>query len=176
MAQPFVGQVLAVGFQFAPVGWLPCDGRSLPIAQYDVLYSLIGTTYGGDGVNTFNVPDLRGRLAIHQGQKPGLPNVVIGQAMGTESVTLAQTELPAHGHTLSVSSTTGTTNIPASSVLLAAGNQESAKVYDAMPASPTALAPGALTGIGAGQPHENRQPVLTINYIICAEGVYPPQS
>src|SRR4029453_7998397 len=98
MSEPFLGQIQAFGFNFAPRGWATCDGQILPIAQNTALFSLLGTTYGGNGVNTFGLPDLRGRVAVHQGNGPGLSPYVIGEVTGTESVTLILTQMAAHNH------------------------------------------------------------------------------
>ncbi|HET7881837.1 MAG TPA: tail fiber protein [Acetobacteraceae bacterium] len=175
MAQPYVGQILAVGFNFAPVGWLLCNGQTLPISQYQVLFALIGTTYGGDGVNTFALPNLCGRVAVNQGQGPGLSAYVLGQNAGTESVTLTTGQVGAHGHPLRASSQTGTTATPSSSVALAQNAQSLVNLYGTVTAN-TTLQPGSIGVSGGSQSHENRQPALTINYIIAFEGIFPSQN
>jgi microcystin-dependent protein len=175
MAQPFIGQIIAVGFNFAPVGWLLCDGSLHPIAQFDVLFNLIGTTYGGDGTSTFAVPDLRGRVAINQGQGPGLSNYVMGQIAGSENVTLIANQVGAHTHALMASSQVGSTITPGATVALAQNAQTLIEMYGTT-APNTSLAPSAIGIAGTPGPHENRQPVLTINYIICYQGIYPSQS
>jgi microcystin-dependent protein len=173
MSQPFVGQVIAVGFNFAPVGWLPCDGRLLSIAQYDVLFNLVGTTYGGDGQTTFAVPDLRGRVVIGQGNGAGLSPYVMGQMAGTSQVTVTTPAMPAHVHT-PMAAADATAPNPSNTVVLGATGGV-LNVY-ASTASPVALNPGVI-GLAAGSslPHDNMQPYQTINYIIAFEGIYPSQ-
>jgi microcystin-dependent protein len=173
MSEPFVGQVISVGFNFAPVGWVLCDGRILPISQYQALYTLLGTTYGGDGVNTFAVPDLRGRGAVGVGQGPGLQPYVQGQIAGSESITLTVSQIGAHTHTLAGAST-ATSNVPLSNAVL--GTTDAENIY-ATAGATTTLAPSSV-GVATGNnlPHENRQPFLAINYIIAVEGIFPTQS
>jgi microcystin-dependent protein len=174
MAQPFVGQVIAVGFNFAPQGWFLCDGSLLSIAQFDVLFELIGTTYGGDGQTTFALPDLRGRGALGTGQGPGLSNYILGQSGGVESVALASNQFASHTHALQAAAT-ATTPTPGSAVVL--GTPAAGTTLYAPPPSTTTLAPSAVSpGGGSGQSHENRQPSSTINYIIAWAGIFPSQN
>jgi microcystin-dependent protein len=174
MAQPFVGQVIAVGFNFAPPGWLLCNGSVVPIAEFEPLYNLIGTTYGGNGQTTFALPDLRGRAPLGMGQGPGLSNYVLGQQGGVESVALASNQFASHTHALQAAAT-ATTSTPGSTVVL--GTPDAATTLYAPSRGTTTLAPGAVSmGGGSGQPHENRQPSATINYIIAWAGIYPTQS
>ena len=175
MAQPYVGQILAVGFNFAPVGWLQCNGQTLPIAQFDVLFSLIGTTYGGDGVNTFALPNLCGRAAVHQGQGTGLAPYVLGQVAGSESVTLTSGQVGSHAHALMASQQVGSAATPGPTVALSQNAQTLVNLYGTVAAN-TTLSPGSIGPAGGSQPHENRQPELTINYIIAFEGIYPSQN
>lgn len=175
MAQPFVGQIIAVGFNFAPDGWLLCNGQLLPISQYDVLFNLIGTTYGGDGQSTFAVPNLCGRVAVNQGQGPNLSSYVLGQAAGSESVTLNAGQIGGHSHALMASSLAGTTTTPGTTTALAQNAQPAVEMYDTV-APNTSLAATSITPAGGNQPHENRQPYLAINYIIAWAGVFPPHS
>jgi microcystin-dependent protein len=174
MAQPFVGQILAVGFNFAPNGWFLCQGQLVPIAQYDALYNLIGTTYGGDGTSTFALPNLCGRVVINQGQGPKLSNYLLGQISGSENVTLVANQNGAHSHGLLASSKTGTTITPGATTALAQNDQALADMYSTA-ATNTSLAPGSIGPAGGSQPHENRQPFMTLNYIIAWAGVYPSQ-
>jgi microcystin-dependent protein len=175
MSQPFVGQIISVGFNFTPVGWLPCDGSLLPISDYEVLFNLIGTTYGGNGTTNFAVPDLRGRSPLNAGQGPGLPAYVQGQLAGSENVTLVANQVGAHSHGLMASSQSGTVGNPATTVALGQNPQADVFVYGPAP-STTSLAGTAISAnTGGGQPHENRQPFLAVNYIIAAFGVYPSQ-
>ena len=172
MAEPFVGSIIAVGFNFAPVGWLPCDGSLYPISEYEVLFTLLGTTYGGNGTTNFAVPDLRGRGALGAGQSPGLSNYILGQPSGTESVTLTTSNMPQHSH-LPMASPNGTTSSPGSSVAFGASTDNASLLY-AAPGSPATLS-NAVIGIspGGNVPHGNMQPFNTVNYIIAAFGIYP---
>ena len=156
---------------FAPLGWQFCDGTILPISEYETLFNLIGTTYGGDGQNTFAAPDLRGRLPIHQGQGPGLSNRVIGETGGVESVTLSVNQIPAHGHALLASTDVPTGSSPSGAVT----GQAAAKFYRAGTAA-TALNPAIITSVGGSQPHDNLQPYLCVNFIISLYGIYPSPS
>jgi len=174
MAQPFVGQIIAVGFNFAPDGWLLCNGQLLPISQYDVLFNLIGTTYGGDGQSTFAVPNLCGRVALSQGQGPNLANYALGQTAGSESVTLSAGQTGGHSHALMAPALAGTTTTPGTTTALAQNAQPAVDMYGTA-APNTSLAVASITPAGGNQPHENRQPYLTVNYIIAWAGVYPPQ-
>jgi microcystin-dependent protein len=185
----YVGQINLFAFNFAPVGFLLCDGSLLPIADYDVLFVLIGTTYGGDGQTTFAVPDLRGRIPLGQGAGAGLSSRTIGEAAGAESVTLAVTHLPAHTHVIDASSTTA-----ALACKLGAGNSRSAvgtvpaieSTGVTMPYSSAAadvamggtIAPASTPASGATggtTPHENMQPFLVLNYCISYTGIFPSQ-
>src|ERR1700726_344926 len=151
----FVGQIIAVGFNFAPVGWVLCNGQLLSIADNQVLYTLIGTTFGGDGQTTFAVPNLCGRSPLGQGTGPGLSPVVVGQAAGTENVTLTSTQIAAHSHPLLASSGPGTLSQPATTAGLANQANASVEMYGAT--GSLTLAPSAIGSAGGSQPHENRQ-------------------
>jgi len=170
MSDSYVGEVRLVGFNFAPVGWLQCAGQSLAISDNSTLYNLIGTTYGGNGTTVFNIPDLRGRIPIHQGSN-GVTNYTIGQPGGLEMVTLTLNQYPAHNHTLSGSSAGGGSGSPVGNVVGAASN-----VYTA--AAPAIAMNSNTLGSGAGgsQPHENRQPFQVLNWVISLYGVYPTQN
>jgi microcystin-dependent protein len=169
---PYVGEIRLAGFNFAPAGWIPCDGRLLSILDYDVLFNLIGTTYGGDGVNTFAVPDLRGRVPVEAGQGPGLSPYVIGQQFGQESVTLGVAQLPVHTHAAAADSGVGSTDSPAGA--LHARDASGVPRYG--PGAAVRLAPGAVLSAGGSQPHENRPPYLVANYFISLFGIYPSQA
>jgi microcystin-dependent protein len=164
MSTPFIGEIRLFGGSFAPLGWALCDGQLLAIAQNEALFSLIGTTYGGDGQTTFALPDLRGRLPVHQGN-----GYVLGQSGGAEQVTLASSQMPAHSHPPQAAAA-GTSTTPGGNVWA-----DSAALQFAPAAS--ALAPMASTPsqIGGGQPHENTSPFVAISFIIALEGIYPPQ-
>lgn len=174
MAEPFIGQIIAVGFNFVPLNWLACDGQQLPIAQYEALFALIGTTYGGNGQTTFAVPDLRGRIPLCIGQGPGRSVFPIGQIAGTENVTLTATQIGAHSHPLHASAQPGTSATPAPTQALAVNAQTAANLYGPAPGNVT-LAGNAIAASGSSMPHENRQPFQVINYIICYNGVFPSQ-
>lgn len=171
MSEQFLGEIRMFGGNFAPVGWAFCNGQLLSIAQNDALFTLIGTTYGGDGVNTFGLPNLQGRIPIHQGQGAGLATYVMGQMAGTESVTLNSQQLPQHGHGTAASSGNGGASSPASSYW---ASTAATKQY--APATNTTMAPTAMSLTGGNQPHENRMPVLAISFIIALEGIYPVQA
>lgn len=167
---PFVGQIDIVGFNFAPVGWAECDGQLLPISQYEVLFNLIGTTYGGDGQNTFALPDLRGRMAIHQGEGAGLAPYVIGQMGGEETVTLTINQIPAHSHAVLAGGAADSLS-PSDTTW----GSSPTNLYSSTGASPVAMSGATIGAAGGGQPHNNIPPYLTINFIISLFGIYPSQ-
>jgi microcystin-dependent protein len=179
MSQPFVSQIEALPYSFAPKGWAFCQGQLLPINQNQALFSLLGTTYGGDGIRTFALPNLQGRVANGFGQGPGLQPYTQGQLAGEEFHTLLQAEMPPHTHTVNsvVNGTSGGTNIPGGSVVLSSayavesGNPAESIYSNAGPAS--LMAPVNPTG---GQPHENRMPFLVINYCIALVGIFPSRN
>jgi microcystin-dependent protein len=181
MANPFLGQVISVGFPWAPINWYPCDGRPLSIPEHTALFQLLGTTYGGDGVNTFNLPNLNGRLPLGQGQGQGLSNYVPGQTVGTESVALTIANGPQHTHTISFSQIGATTQSPKpiSSKNVAMGTNVNTAIpgfYVAAKDGTVALKGDTIAPVGSGIPHENRQPFVALNYIICYAGIYPTQN
>lgn len=167
MADPFIGELKIFGGNFAPVGWMTCAGQLLPISEYDALFQLIGTTYGGDGVTTFALPDLRGRAAVHQGASH-----VLGQAAGSEAVTLSATQIPAHTHAALGSNAAASASAPSANVL---GRTSAAD--QVLYGAPDDLAPmaGAVGYAGGGLPHDNMQPSLAIHWIIAVEGIFPSQ-
>jgi len=174
MSEPYLGQVIAVGFNFAPVGWALCQGQVLPISEYSALFQLLGTTYGGDGVSNFGLPDLRGRAALGMGQGPGLGPYVLGQLAGVESVTLTAGQFAGHTHALQAAGT-ATTPTPGSGVVL--GTPAAATPIYATAGTAATLAGSAVSlAAGGSVPHENRQPSLAINYIIAFEGIFPSQN
>lgn len=175
MSQPYVGEIRMFGFSRAPNGWFACDGSLQSIAEYEVLYALIGTTYGGDGQATFAVPDLRGRVPIHQGIGPGLSNYVMGQLAGSETVTLISNQMPAHTH-IAVATTAGaTTTTPGASLLPAAVSGENFYASDLTGLTAVAMSPQSTSIAGGSQPHENCMPTLTAQYCIAWAGVFPSQ-
>ncbi|MCH7410707.1 tail fiber protein [Belliella sp. DSM 111904] len=176
--EPFIGQIMMFAGDFAPRGWAFCGGQILPISQYQALFALIGTTYGGDGKSTFALPDLRGRGPIHFGNGPGLAPVIQGQAGGTEEVTLNTSNLPPHNHMVSVSNQAATTQSPAGGFPAAPQFQidrQSPMVnVNAYGSSPNAtLNPAAVSATGSGIPFDNRSPYLAINFVIALVGIYP---
>ena len=164
MPEPFVGEIRMFGGNFAPAGWAFCDGQLIPISENDVLFTLIGTTYGGDGEETFALPNLQSRIPVHQGN-----GHVIGEAAGVESVTLTTQQIPVHTHTMIATASIGNANTPAGNVLAQATG---VKMYTTS-APNTQLAATAVTPEGGSQPHENCQPFLVISFIISLFGVYP---
>jgi len=162
-----------VGFNFAPVGWAICDGSLLSISDYDVLFNVIGTTYGGNGTTNFALPDLRGRIPIHMGEGAGLPAFVIGEQGGEETHTLAAAEMPGHTHHLYGVSNPATSNAPADTYMAQASGALGLAYGPA--ASLAQMSASALSHVGGSQPHSNIQPYLTVTFIIALEGVYPSQ-
>jgi len=173
MGEPYVGEIRMFAGNFPPTGWMFCQGQSLPISENEVLFQLIGTTYGGDGQETFNLPDLQGRLPLHMGTGPGISqSYQIGQTGGVESVTLGTNQIPTHTHAL-LASTNPATSTVASDSITAATNQ--LKIYTESGASKQ-FAPNTLSAVGGNQPHENLQPYLCIAFIISLFGVFPSQT
>ncbi|GAB3385479.1 phage tail protein [Lysobacter fragariae] len=175
MSQPFVGEIRLFGFSRVPNGWQACDGSLLSIAEYEVLFTLLGTTYGGDGQTTFAVPDMRGRLPVHQGQGPGLSNYVIGQSSGTETVTLLGTQMPAHSHSMVATSAAASATAPASNLLLGAPSGDAMYVTNLTGATPVLMSPQSTSNAGGTQPHDNLMPTLTVQFCIAWAGIYPSQ-
>lgn len=171
MSQPYIGEIRSFGYTFAPRGWLACDGQLLPIAEFEALFSIIGTTYGGDGITTFGLPDLRGRGAVGWGQGPGLPQVFLGESFGVEEVFLTTSTMPAHTHAVGATSAAGTQQSPGGGVPAA-----SPLAQYAGGAPQGTLDPAFVGSGGGGQPHENRDPYVGLIYCIAVEGVFPPQS
>jgi microcystin-dependent protein len=173
MAQPYIGEIRMFGGNFAPVGWQFADGRLLPIDEYDTLFNLIGTTYGGDGQQTFGLPDLQGRVPVHTGKGPGLTqNYVVGEKGGAEEVTLTGQQLPQHGHAFMASTGPGSSPNPAGNVI---GSPPAVTLFK-REVPERAMAPKMVLPVGGSQPHENRMPYLTITYIIALQGIYPSPS
>lgn len=169
MAQPYVGEIRMFGGNFAPLGWMFCEGQILPIAENETLFNLIGTTYGGNGQETFGLPDLRGRVPVHQGG-----GIQLGQLAGTESVTLGVAQMPAHTHTMMVTSAAAT-DTAASGLVLAATASATVSPYGS-DAPRNVLNAASISSVGGSQPHENRQPFLCVSFIISLFGIFPSQS
>jgi microcystin-dependent protein len=173
MGEPFVGEIRMFGGTFAPAGWAMCQGQSMAISENDTLFNLIGTTYGGDGQETFNLPDLQGRAPMHAGQGTGLQNYTIGEKAGVESVTLTAQQNPIHTHPMLASTEFGQQAQPGGAFFaqLSSGNTYTA------PQDPLVnLNANAVSAVGGSQPHENMQPYLVITFIISLFGVFPSQN
>jgi microcystin-dependent protein len=164
MTDSYVGEIRIFAGNFAPAGWMFCEGQILSIAENETLFVLIGTTYGGDGESTFALPDLRGRLPLHQGN-----GTILAQTSGAEEVTLTTTQIPGHTHPLAASTQLGTANTPQGSVL---AQQGSLNLY-LEDAAAVALTPQAVAPVGGGQPHTNVQPYLCLHFIISLFGLFP---
>lgn len=164
MAQPYVGEIRMFGGNFAPAGWMFCDGQLLPISENETLFQLIGTTYGGDGQSTFALPDLRGRLPIHQGN-----GFVLAETGGAEQITLTTNQIPNHGHALAASANGATASNPANAV---PGQSPSISLYE-LDVPNTNLNAAAIASVGGSQPHTNFQPYLCVNFIISLFGIFP---
>lgn len=197
----YLGEIRQFAGSFPPVGWALCQGQSLPISNYDALFALLGTTYGGDGQVTFNLPDFRGRVAVGTGQGPGLSPIVLGALAGTETVTLLSSNLPSHTHpvittpvnpqlAVSVNSAQASTHAPTNGASIASAGYMASGSFvpnlgfnTAAPA--VALNPGTVdltsltvtnTSMGGSLPHNNMQPYLVVNFIICTEGIFPSRN
>jgi microcystin-dependent protein len=173
MADPFVAEIRIFGFNFAPRGWATCDGQLMPLSQNTALFSLLGTMYGGDGKSTFALPDLQSRSPMAPGQGPGLSLYDLGESGGSESVTLEQSEIPSHDHSLSGRAQVGNAPSPSGRVFsrpFGGGNLYAAS------SGVTQMSPQALAPAGSSAPHNNMQPFLTMNFCIALQGVFPPRS
>ena len=174
MATPFVAEIRMFGGNFAPRGNAFCNGQIMAISQNTALFSLLGTTYGGNGTTTFALPDLRGRMPIGFGQGPGLSDRSLGEQSGQEAVTLLQTEIPMHSHVPMGGSAAGTTTDPSNAAWAASvGGRTPPPLYTA-PGAPVVMAPAGIAG--GSQPHSNMQPYLAITFIIALSGVFPPRN
>ena len=171
MADPFVAEIRIFPFNFAPKGWAWCDGQLLPLSQNTALFSLLGTTYGGNGKSNFALPDLQGRAPMHPGQGPGLSLHDLGETGGSETVTLLESEIPAHAHALRGSIDDADLAMPTPNRSLA---KSSVNAYNAAQVT-TPMAPEALAPAGGDQPHNNLQPYLTFYFCIALQGVFPPR-
>lgn len=172
MADPFVAEIRIFPFNFAPRGWAWCDGQLLPLSQNTALFSLLGTTYGGNGKSNFALPDLQGRAPMHPGQGPGLSLHDLGEIGGSETVTLLESEIPSHSHAVNASQADGIARQPAGELLATGiGIGQYAPSANLVQMSPQALAPA-----GGDQPHNNMQPYLTFYFCIALQGVFPPRT
>jgi len=179
MASPYIGEIRCFGFNFAPIGWAFCNGQLLQIAQADALFAILGTTYGGDGVTTFGLPNLQGQIPMHWGTGPGGFNTVIGEVQGATTVTLTTSQIPAHTHTITAG------DLPAGGVVerlqsptavayISASSPDQA--YNSSPTLDAPFSPKAISTVGGSQPHENMQPYLVLNFCIALEGIFPTRN
>ncbi|GAB2503992.1 phage tail protein [Arenimonas alkanexedens] len=176
MSQPYVGEIRLFPYNFAPNGWQECNGSLLSIAEHEVLFALIGTIYGGNGQTTFAVPDLRGRVPVHQFQGPGLSNRVIGQSGGSEAVTVLAANMPAHSHTVVATTQAATSGTPGNTVVPGAVSDQTQYVTDLAGGRAFTQGPAATSPAGGSQPHENCMPTLTATYCISLFGIFPTRS
>ena len=174
MADPFVAEIRIFPFNFPPKGWAFCDGQLLPLSQNTALFSLLGTTYGGNGKSTFALPDLQGRAPMHPGQGPGLSLHDLGETGGSETVTLLESEMPAHSHAVLAAASPGNLNAPGSDRGIARSQGGSAYIADIT--GLVGMAPQALAPAGGDFPHNNMMPYLTLNFCIALQGVFPPRT
>jgi microcystin-dependent protein len=181
MSDPFIGQIIQGGWNFAPRGYAYCNGQAQSISQNTALFSLLGTTYGGNGQTTFNLPDLRGRSMINPGQGPGLSNYVLGQAGGTENTTLISSNLPAHNHSLAVSDTKSTLQAPPAGGVFGRGADSAGTIVPliylpAGTAPNVTLAPTSVGLTGGNQPFNNLSPYLAVSIVIATQGIFPSRN
>lgn len=170
MSTPYIGEIRMFGGNFPPAGWAFCDGQLLPITEYEALFNLIGTTYGGDGEQTFALPDLRGRIPVHQGTSPTGFNRIVGESSGSEHVTLTQNHMPAHTHSFMASSAAAQATSTASGSVIA--DTGATPAYGTAPAT-AAMSATSIQPAGAFQPHENMAPYLCVSFIISLFGIFP---
>ena len=175
MSDPFVAEIRIFGFNFAPTGWAQCNGQLLPISQNTALFSLLGTTYGGDGKSTFALPDMQGNVPMHPGQGQGLSLRDLGEMSGTEAITLLVSEIPLHNHFVQTDPFIGDKSVPAPDQVLSASNGGKLYVTGASNPPLSQMAFQALPPAGGGLPHNNLQPYLTLNFCIAMQGVFPPR-
>ncbi|MFT4252286.1 MAG: tail fiber protein [Caulobacter sp.] len=176
MSQPYVGEIRAFGFPRIPTGWFPCDGRLLSIADYQTLYTLLGTTFGGDGITTFGVPDLRGRRPVHWGTMLGGSTYTLGQKAGTEEVTLLLAQIPQHNHYMAAFAATATAITPGPTVGVGTIGNDTLYLPETTGATAVVMDTEAVGFTGGSQPHENCAPTLTVSICISAFGVFPSQN
>ena len=180
MSSPFVAEITMFAFNFAPKGWAQCVGQLLPISQNTALFSLLGTTYGGDGKATFGLPNLQGLATVNAGQGPGLSLYSLGEIGGSANVTVLTTEMAMHNHSFVATTNAGTTltssNAQLAHAFAGAKTASNNANYLTTNAVNTAFSPAAVTGVGGSQPHNNMQPYLTVNFCIAMQGVFPPRT
>jgi microcystin-dependent protein len=174
---PFIGEIIIGGFNFAPVGYTLCNGQLLSIAQNTALFSILGTTYGGNGTTNFGLPDLRGRAANGMGQGPGLSNYQLGQASGTENVTLTIQQIPAHNHSVNSNNGDGTAATPVNNFFAGPGADRDLYWYNAANTGSTVnMNPASVGNAGNNQPHNNIMPYQVLNFCIAVQGIFPSRN
>lgn len=181
MSGAYLGEIRMFGGNYQPVNWMFCDGRTLFISQNSALFALLGTTYGGNGSTTFNLPDMRGRIPLHQGNGAGLTPRTIGQQIGTELETLNSLQIPAHSHAVNASTSAGNTIAPGTGVITGVPVDPGATptmyvIPGTSTVNPAAMATGSLSSTGGSQAHSNMMPTLAVNYIICVNGIFPSRN
>ena len=179
MSSPFLGEIRAFGFNFAPKAWAMCNGQIMSIQQNAALFSLLGTQYGGNGVTTFALPDLRGRAAVNQGQGPGLSTYIIGESIGTETVTLISTQMPQHNHLWAANNALGDHPSPLNNFMSGARiptNNTPVPTFAAPGGATVPLATSMLGTTGSNQAHQNMQPYLVVTYCIALQGIFPSRN
>jgi microcystin-dependent protein len=170
MSDQYLGEIRIFGFNFAPYGWAFCNGQTLPISQYSALFALLGTTYGGNGVSTFALPNLQSRMPLHFGQGPGLSPYALGEQIGTEAVTLLVTQLPSHNHGIVASSTATSKNPSNAEPAFTSGGSSYGTAAD------LTMAPNMVANAGGSQPHDNMPPILALNFCIALQGIFPSRN
>ena len=176
MSDPFVAEIRIFPFNFAPRGWAFCNGQLLPISQNTALFSLLGTTYGGDGKSTFALPNMQGSTPMQQGQGPGLSLRDLGELGGEENVTLLQTEMPSHNHPALAANNSGSPLPTPVGNAWSSGLKTGPSLYSATSANDVAMSPAATSITGGSLPHNNLMPYLTLNFCIALQGIFPPRS
>ena len=175
MANPIVAEIRIFPFNFAPKGWAFCDGQLLPLSQNTALFSLLGTTYGGDGKSIFALPDMQGNTPMHPGQGPGLSLHDLGETGGSDTVSLLESEIPSHSHTVMAAANPALLKLPAPSASLARSQNDNAYQSN-VTQNLVLMNDNAIAPAGGDQPHNNLQPYLTLNFCIALQGVYPPRT
>jgi microcystin-dependent protein len=171
---PFVAEVRIFPFNFAPKGWAFCDGQLLPISQNTALFSLLGTTYGGNGTSNFALPNVQGNAPMHPGQGPGLSLHDLGETGGSDTVTLLESEIPSHSHSLNAAPNVALVKLPGANVSMA--RSKNGNAYSDQPGNLVAMNGNTVAPAGGDQPHNNLQPYLTLNFCIALQGVFPPRT